>query len=65
MDDNGTAWMNTREAAARLGLPARELYRLIDRGELRAYAAERDLRLRTDEVDGFGGGERPRRHGVR
>ncbi|MDQ6840321.1 MAG: excisionase family DNA-binding protein [Actinomycetota bacterium] len=47
--------INTREAAARLAVPARELYRLIDVGVLRAYNAGRDLHLRADEVDAFGG----------
>jgi len=47
--------MNTREAAAHLAVPARELYRLIDVGVRRADHAGRDLRLRAEEVAAFGG----------
>ncbi len=56
MENTETTWMNTREAAARLAVPARELYRLIDVGVLPAYNAGRDLRLRADEVDALGRG---------
>ena len=47
--------MNTREAAVRLGMPVRELYRLIDRGQLRAHSVGRDLRIRAEEIETFGG----------
>jgi len=50
--------MNARETAARLGLPPREVYRLIDLGVLPAHTAGRDLRLRADEVDAFAGDRR-------
>ncbi len=53
MDDNETRWINTRQAAALLGVPARELYRLVDVGELPAYKFGRDLRLRPDEVEAY------------
>lgn len=53
MDDTETRWINTRQAAALLGVPSRELYRLIDRGELPAYKFGRDLRLRPDEVEAY------------
>ncbi len=59
MENAGTSWINTREAAARLAVPARELYRLIDTGVLRAYNGGRDLRLRADEIDAFGGPRPP------
>lgn len=53
MDDNETHLLNTRQAAERLGVASRELYRLIDLGELPAYKVGRDLRLRPDEVDAY------------
>ncbi len=53
MDESETTWMSTREAAARLGLAARELYHLIDEGELPAYKMGRDLRLRHADVDAY------------
>ncbi len=45
--------MNAREAAARLGVPPRELYQLIDEGQLPASKDGRDLRLRTEDVDDY------------
>ncbi len=53
MENNETTWINTRQAAARLGAPARELYTLIDDGRLPAYAVGRELRLRVDEVEAY------------
>jgi excisionase family DNA binding protein len=53
MGDAQTTWLTTREAAARLGVPARELYRLIDVGDLPAYKFGRDLRLRQADVDAY------------
>lgn len=56
MEINETTWMSTREAATQLGLPPREIYRLIHVGDLPAHTDGRDLRLRADEVDAFAGG---------
>ena len=53
MNDTETTWLNTREAASRLGVPARELYRLVDVGELPAYKHGRDLRLRLADVEAY------------
>ena len=53
MDDDGAPWIKTREAAARLGVAARELYRLIEVGDLPAYNVGRDLRLRLADLDAF------------
>ena len=53
MDNNDTRWINTRQAAALLGVAARELYRLVAVGELPAYKFGRDLRLRPDEVEAY------------
>ena len=53
MKDTETTWLNTREAASRLGIAPRELYRLIDVGELAAYKDGRDIRLREADVDAY------------
>ncbi len=53
MEEDGTPWILRREAAARLGVAARELYRLIEVGDLPAYKVGRDLRLRTADLDAF------------
>ena len=46
-------WLSTKEAAARLGLTLRSLYRFIDEGELDAYRFGRVIRLREDDVDAY------------
>ena len=46
-------WMSTGEAARRLGVTVRTLYRLIDEGELPAYKFGRVIRLQENEVDEF------------
>ncbi len=56
MNDTETPWFSTREAVARLGIPPRELYRLIDAGELPAYKHGRDIRLRQADVDAYRAG---------
>jgi excisionase family DNA binding protein len=48
-----TAWLGTKEAAARLGVTLRSLYRFIDQGDLAAYKFGRVIRLRLDDVDRF------------
>ena len=53
MADTEKTWLNTREAASRLGVTARELYRLIDVGELPAYKDGRDIRLRLADVEAY------------
>lgn len=53
MDDDETRWIRTREAAVRLGVAVREVYRLVDVGDLPAYKVGRDLRLRMADVDAF------------
>jgi excisionase family DNA binding protein len=45
--------MSTGEAARRLGVTVRTLYRLIDEGELPAYKFGRVIRLQEGEVDDF------------
>ena len=46
-------WLSTGEAARRLGVTVRTLYRLIDEGELPAYKFGRVIRLQEHEVDDF------------
>jgi excisionase family DNA binding protein len=46
-------WLSTAEAASRLGITARTLYRFIDEGQLPAYRFGRVIRLKANEVDDF------------
>jgi putative molybdopterin biosynthesis protein len=49
----GAVWLSTQDAAKRLGVTSRTLYRFIDQGELPAYRLGRVIRLKLDEVDRF------------
>lgn len=44
-------WITPTEAATRLGIPVREVYRLIDRGEVPGYRLAEEIRLLAHEVD--------------
>jgi excisionase family DNA binding protein len=46
-------WLSTKEAARRLGITTRTLYRLIDSGQIPAYKFGRVIRLQEAEVDTF------------
>ena len=46
-------WLSTSDAANRLGVGVRTLYRLIDHGQIPAYRFGRVIRLRAVEVDQF------------
>ncbi|HSL57628.1 MAG TPA: helix-turn-helix domain-containing protein [Acidimicrobiales bacterium] len=46
-------WLSTAEAARRLGITSRTLYRFIDEGALPAYRFGRVIRLQASEVDSF------------
>ena len=46
-------WLSTGDAAKRLGVTTRTLYRFIDEGQLPAYRFGRVIRLKQDEVDRF------------
>ena len=46
-------WLSTAEAAKKLGIGARTLYRLIDEGEIPAYKLGRVLRLKLSDVETF------------
>ena len=46
-------WLSTQDAARRLGVTARTLYRFIDQGDLAAYRLGRVIRLKLSDVDAF------------
>jgi excisionase family DNA binding protein len=46
-------WLSTAEAAHRLGITPRTLYRFIDEGQLPAFRFGRVIRLKTGDVDVF------------
>lgn len=51
-------WLSSKDAANRLGITVRTLYRLIDAGDLPAYRFGRVIRLQGAEVDAFIGRSR-------
>lgn len=53
MADDEIEWLNTKEAARRLGVTPRTLYRFVDGGELPAYRFGRVLRLKKSDVDEY------------
>ncbi len=53
MTSSEIRWLSTAEAARRLGITPRTLYRFIDEGQLPAYRFGRVIRLKEAEVDGF------------
>lgn len=53
---SGAIWLTTRETSEQLGISIRQLYRLIDSGALPAFKHGRIIRLRQEDVDGFGDG---------
>lgn len=46
-------WVGTHDAAERLGVSLRSLYRLIDHGVLPAYKIGRAIRLRSADLTSF------------
>jgi excisionase family DNA binding protein len=48
-----TEWISTQEAARRLGVTSRTLYRFIDQGDLPAYRMGRVIRIKGADVDLF------------
>lgn len=46
-------WLSTKEAARRLGIANRTLYRLIDEGQIAAYKFGRVIRIQETDVDRF------------
>lgn len=53
MDNLETVWHSTAEAARRLGITPRTLYRLVDEGQLPAYKFGRVIRLREVDLETF------------
>jgi excisionase family DNA binding protein len=49
---SGYHWLSPSEAADRLGVTPRDVYRLIDRGVLAGYRIDGRIRLLAHEVDG-------------
>jgi len=47
------SWLSTKEAAERLGVTLRSLYRFIDEGGLAAFKFGRVIRLKETDVDAF------------
>jgi excisionase family DNA binding protein len=50
MTDEPGTWLGTKDAAARLGVTLRSLYRFIDEGNLAAYKFGRVIRLKEEDV---------------
>ena len=46
-------WLSTKEAAERLGITLRSLYRFIDEGDLVAYKFGRVIRIQEPDVEKF------------
>ena len=53
MPSDEIVWMSTQEAARRLGVTARTLYRFVDEGALPAYKMGRVFRLKQSDVDTY------------
>ena len=51
--DGRPGWMSTDEVAHRLGVATKTVYRLIDRGELRAFRIGRVIRLKSGDVEAY------------
>lgn len=49
----GDGWLSTNEAARRLGINTRTLYRLIDEGALTGYKIGRVIRIKEEDVEAF------------
>ena len=53
MAEDEITWLSTGEAAKRLGVTVRTLYRLIDESQLPAYKFGRVIRLQRQQVEAF------------
>lgn len=53
MAQDEIVWMSTQEAARRLGITPRTLYRFVDEGALAAYKMGRVFRLKQSDVDEY------------
>jgi len=50
---NDIEWVNTEEAAKRLGITTRTLYRFMDQGRLPSYRFGRVFRLKMTDIELF------------
>ena len=46
-------WVGTQEAAERLGITLRTLYRFLDEGQIPAYKMGRVIRIKEADLDAF------------
>ena len=46
-------WLSSKEAASRIGVTQRTLYRFIDEGQIPAYRIGRVIRLQRPDVESF------------
>ncbi|MGH9266810.1 MAG: helix-turn-helix domain-containing protein [Acidimicrobiales bacterium] len=53
MDEMVSQWLGTAEAAERLGITPRTLYRLIDEGQLPANKIGRVIRVQGADIERF------------
>ena len=51
--DEDIEWLSTADAANRLGINTRTLYRLIDDGQIPAYKFGRVIRVQGKDVEAF------------
>ncbi len=54
----GVTWLSSSEAAKRLGVTTRTLYRLIDEGLLSGFRFGRVIRLKEEDVNKYAEGSR-------
>ncbi|MDQ3107752.1 MAG: helix-turn-helix domain-containing protein [Actinomycetota bacterium] len=53
MSDDTIRWLGTTEAAERIGVVPRTLYRMIDEGLIAAYKMGRVIRVKESDLDAF------------
>ncbi len=53
MSDDTVRWLGTTEAAERIGVVPRTLYRMIDEGLIAAYKMGRVIRVKESDLDAF------------
>ena len=53
MADATGSWMSSKDAAQRIGITPRTLYRFIDEGQIPAYRIGRVIRLQRRDVESF------------
>ena len=53
MSQDEITWLSTGDAAKRLGITTRTLYRFLDEGELPGYRFGRVIRLQQTDVEAY------------